>query len=35
LRQLGANWLNVEPATITQAHDEGALTEIEDVDEQI
>jgi hypothetical protein len=35
LRQLGANWLNAEPATITQALHEGALTEIEDVDEQI
>jgi hypothetical protein len=34
LRQLGANWLNAEAATIVQALDEGALTEIEDVDEQ-
>ena len=35
LRQLGANWLNADAATITQALGEGALTEIEDVDEQI
>jgi len=35
LRQLGANWLNAEPATIIQALNEGALTEIGDVDEQI
>jgi len=35
LRQLGANWLNADVATIIQALGEGALTEIQDVDEQI